>query len=237
MSPAFWAVVPAGGVGRRMAAEIPKQYLRLGGQTVLELSLGVLYGVERIAGVVVAIGADDVHWPNLAPRLVERFRRPLLVAPGGGERATSVANALATLAGVATEDDWVLVHDAARPCLRAGDVARLIDTLADDPVGGLLGFPVRDTMKRADADDRVAATVDRSALWHSLTPQMFRLGALRAALAAAERAGHTVTDDASAMELAGQRPRLVEGHADNIKITRPEDLAVAEFFLRQQGRL
>ncbi len=237
MSPVFWAVVPAAGIGRRMAADIPKQYLTLGGRTVLEHSLAALFSDGRIAGVAVAVSVDDAQWPALAPRLGATFSKPMLVAPGGAERAASVASALDVLADVAQQDDWVLVHDAARPCLRQQDLSRLLDELADDRVGGLLGFPVRDTMKRADHDARVAVTLDRSELWHALTPQMFRLGALRAALSAATNAGRVVTDDASAMELAGLSPRLVEGHADNIKITRPEDLAVAEFFLRQQGRL
>jgi 2-C-methyl-D-erythritol 4-phosphate cytidylyltransferase len=161
----------------------------------------------------------------------------VLTAPGGVERAESVANALTVLRERAADGDWVLVHDAARPCVRREDLVKLIAELRDDPVGGLLAVPVRDTMKQADAEQRCAATVDRSRLWHALTPQMFRLGALRAALRAALAAGVTVTDDASAMERVGLRPRLVEGHADNLKITRPEDLALAEFHLRQQGRL
>ncbi|MFP5507268.1 MAG: 2-C-methyl-D-erythritol 4-phosphate cytidylyltransferase, partial [Gammaproteobacteria bacterium] len=181
----------------------------------------------------VAVAGGDPYWPTLRCELP----CPLIVAPGGAERADSVLNALQVLRERAADDDWVLVHDAARPCVRADDLRRLIDALRDDPVGGLLAVPVRDTMKQATDDGRCAATVDRSRLWHALTPQMFRLGALRAALIAAHTDGIAVTDDASALEHAGQRPRLVEGHADNIKITRPEDLALAEFFLRQQGRL
>lgn len=235
--PFLWAVVPAAGIGRRMGAELPKQYLQLGGRTVLEHTLAALGGIDALAGVVVAIAADDPFWPRLSSGLSAKLSCPVFTAPGGAERAESVANALAVLRERAAEHDWVLVHDAARPCVRREDLARLIAELRDDPVGGLLAVPVRDTMKQADTEQRCAATVDRSRLWHALTPQMFRLGALRDVLRAAHAAGMNVTDDASAMEYAGLRPRLVEGHADNLKITRPEDLALAEFHLRQQGRL
>ena len=233
MSARLWAVVPAAGVGRRMQADLPKQYLKLGGRTVLEHSLMALGGIDALAGIAVAVAGGDPYWPTVHCEL----SCPLIVAPGGAERADSVLNALQVLRERAADDDWVLVHDAARPCVRDADLRRLIDTLRDDPVGGLLAVPVRDTMKQATDDGRCAASVDRNRLWHALTPQMFRLGALRAALIAAHTDGIAVTDDASALEHAGQRPRLVEGHADNIKITRPEDLALAEFFLRQQGRL
>jgi len=232
-APRLWAIVPAAGSGRRMQADIPKQYLQLGDRTVLEHSLAALCALEGLAGVVVAVATDDPYWPALQCRLP----CPLFVAPGGAERADSVLNALQELRGQAADADWVLVHDAARPCVRAEDLRQLVAALRDDPVGGLLAVPVRDTMKQAADDGRCAATVDRSRLWHALTPQMFRLGALYAALTAARTAGERVTDDAAALEHAGQRPRLVEGHADNIKITRPEDLALAEFYLRRQGRL
>ncbi|HXH01714.1 MAG TPA: 2-C-methyl-D-erythritol 4-phosphate cytidylyltransferase [Candidatus Competibacteraceae bacterium] len=225
--PRHWAVVPAAGVGKRMQAARPKQYLRLAGRTVIEHTLHTLLAHPRIAGVVVAVAADDPYWP--AQRLAAG--KPLLTAPGGTERCHSVANALARLAGLAAADDWVLVHDAARPCLRHEDLDRLLDTLADDAVGGLLAVPVRDTLKQADAAERVTATVDRSRLWHALTPQMFRYGLLRRALDSALAAGILVTDEAAAVEALGLAPRLVEGRADNLKITRPEDLALAEFFM------
>ncbi|MFN2309925.1 MAG: 2-C-methyl-D-erythritol 4-phosphate cytidylyltransferase [Gammaproteobacteria bacterium] len=229
----LWAIVPAAGIGRRMGAELPKQYLRLGDRTVLEHSLAALGALESLAGVVVVIANGDPHWPGLRCPLT----CPVWVAPGGAERADSVLNALQLLRGQAADDDWVLVHDAARPCVRAEDLRRLLDAVRDDPVGGLLAVPVRDTMKQADGEDRSVATLDRGRLWHALTPQMFRLGVLREALIAAHTDGLRVTDDASALEHIGRRPRLVEGHADNIKITRPEDLALAEFFLQRQGRL
>lgn len=225
----YWAVVPAAGVGRRMGMALPKQYLPLAGFSVIVHALHTLLQHPRISGVVVVIGAGDVWWDRirLAPE------KPLLQATGGEERCHSVLNGLQTLADWAAPDDWVLVHDAARPCLLAADLDRLMTTLQDDPVGGLLAVPVRDTLKRADPEGRVCATVDRAGLWHALTPQMFRFNLLRDALQDALARHLLVTDDAAAIEAAGWAPRLVEGRADNIKITRPEDLALAEFYLRR----
>lgn len=230
----FWALIPAAGVGRRMGGDVPKQYLPLGGKSVLDHTLDALTSHPAIEGLVLVLGADDPHAATFPDQLAGK---PLLLATGGAERSDSVLNGLEALAARADGQDWVLVHDAARPCLRQEDLGRLIDSLRDHPVGGLLGVPARDTMKRADAGKRVRETVDRDGLWHALTPQMFRLAALREALLAARARGLPVTDDASAMELAGHAPLLVEGHGDNLKITRPEDLALAEFHLRQQERL
>jgi len=224
-----WGVIPAAGKGTRMGTARPKQYLELAGRTVLEHTLERLAADPRIAGIVVALGADDTEWARLRPPPGVEVRTVI----GGAERCHSVLNALRDLAARAAPGDWVLVHDAARPCLRPADLTRLIDTLAADPVGGLLAVPVRDTMKRADGDERVAGTVERGGLWHAQTPQMFRLEALRTALEAAVAAGVLVTDEAAAMERAGHRPRLVPGSGDNLKITRPEDLALAAFYLKQ----
>lgn len=224
-----WVLVPAAGVGKRMSSAIPKQYLPLAGRPVIAHTLTTLLGHPSIAGGVVAIGAEDEWWPLVAAEL--NTAKLLLVVTGGTERCHSVLNGLEALREQGTPSDWVLVHDAARPCLTAGDLGRLLAELADDPVGGLLAIPVRDTLKQADATGRVAATVDRSRLWHALTPQMFRLGRLHEALRAALARGLLVTDEAAAMEAAGFAPRLVEGRADNLKITRPEDLALAEFYL------
>lgn len=224
--PRCHAVVPAAGVGRRMGAAVPKQYLPLAGRCVLAHALDRLLAEPRIGRIVVALGPEDDWWPTLAlsdPRIVR--------TDGGAERADSVLNGLRALDGIAADEDWALVHDAARPCLAPADLDRLFAELADDPVGGLLAVPVYDTMKRADADGRVMQTVDRTGLWHALTPQMFRYGLLRAALEDAALAGATITDEASAIERAGLRPKLIEGRADNLKITRPGDLRLAEFFL------
>lgn len=219
--PAFWAVIPAAGVGARMAADRPKQYLMLGGITILEHSLNCFLGHPRLLGVVVSLATDDPFWPSLACASDPRLQR----AAGGRERADSVLNALLHLhAQGAADDDWVLVHDAARPNLGRDDLDKLLSALADDPVGGLLAVPARDTLKRADAQGRVSETVDRSTIWQAYTPQMFRLGALHRALADSLVADVAITDEASAIEWAGQAPRLVEGRSDNIKVTRPEDL-------------
>ncbi|MFO1421245.1 MAG: 2-C-methyl-D-erythritol 4-phosphate cytidylyltransferase [Candidatus Competibacteraceae bacterium] len=227
-NPRHWALVPAAGVGKRMGSTVPKQYLPLAGRPVIAHALATLLDHPRIAGVVVAIGAEDEWWLTVAAEL--STTKPLRVVIGGAERCHSVLNGLEALREWATPRDWVLVHDAARPCLTAGDVDRLLE-LDDDPVGGLLAVPARDTLKQVDDAGRVAATVDRSRLWHALTPQMFRLEMLREALRAALARGLLVTDEAAAMEAAGFAPRLVEGRADNLKITRPEDLALAEFYL------
>ena len=229
----LWAVVPAAGVGRRMGASTPKQYLDLAGRTVIEHTLDVLLGEARIAAVMVALDPEDAHWPRLPVARHPRVQR----VEGGRERCHSVLSALDLLWDMAAPEDRVLVHDAARPCLRPADLDRLIGELADDPVGGILAVPVRDTMKRADPDGRIEATLDRGRLWHAYTPQLFRLSALREALRDAIAAGDLVTDEASAMERMGLAPRLVEGHADNLKITRPEDLELARFYLDRQGRL
>ncbi|WP_411562080.1 2-C-methyl-D-erythritol 4-phosphate cytidylyltransferase [Pseudomonas shirazensis] len=219
--PAFWAVIPAAGVGARMAADRPKQYLQLGGRTIIEHSLDCFLGHPTLKGVVVSIAADDPYWPGLACANDARIQR----AAGGRERADSVLNALLLLhAQGAADGDWVLVHDAARPNLARSDLDRLLAELADDAVGGLLAVPARDTLKRADSNGRVSATVDRSTIWQAFTPQMFRLGALHRALAECLVSDVTVTDEASAMEWSGLAPRLVEGRSDNIKVTRPEDL-------------
>jgi 2-C-methyl-D-erythritol 4-phosphate cytidylyltransferase len=229
---ALWAVVPAAGSGLRMGAEVPKQYLVLRGRYVLDHALAALLGHPEIRGAVVAVAADDLRWRDCDHAREPRVRW----VTGGAERCHSVLSALDELAGEVAADDWVLVHDAARPCLDRADLRRLVEDLRDHPVGGLLGVPVRDTMKRCAADGSIVATVDRAGLWHAYTPQMFRFGLLRSALRAAVAAGVLVTDEAAAMERAGLVPRVVEGSFGNIKVTRPQDLALAEFFLGQQGR-
>ncbi|MCY1391805.1 2-C-methyl-D-erythritol 4-phosphate cytidylyltransferase [compost metagenome] len=228
--PDFWAVVPAAGIGARMAADRPKQYLQLGTRTILEHSLDCFLDHPNLKGLVVSLATDDPYWPTLRSASDSRIQR----AAGGQERADSVLNALLLLhAQGAGDDDWVLVHDAARPNLARSDLDKLLAELGDDPVGGLLAVPARDTLKRADANGRVSATVDRSTIWQAYTPQMFRLGALHRALADSLVADVAITDEASAMEWAGQAPRLIEGRSDNIKVTRPEDLE----WLRQRWAL
>jgi 2-C-methyl-D-erythritol 4-phosphate cytidylyltransferase len=231
MSDLCWAVVPAAGAGKRMASSRPKQYLSLLGRQVIEHTLDRLLSHGRIQAACVALSPEDEYWPLTTYAVDER----IILADGGQERCHTVLNALKRLETVADQSDWVLVHDAARPCLRHEDLDRLLNTLREDDVGGLLGIPLHDTVKQADEQSRIEATLPRERLWRAFTPQMFRLGALKEALELALARHYLVTDDASAMELAGFHPKLVEGHTDNIKITRPEDLALAEFYLRRQS--
>lgn len=230
MSGRLFAVVPAAGKGMRMGAVLPKQYLSIEGRTVAEHTLSRLLSFARFSRVVVAVAADDPWFPQLPQATDLRLQ----VCTGGAERRDSVALALAALAGQADDEDLVLVHDIARPCVRLSDIARLVDVAAADPAGGLLAQRATDTVKRSGADDVVGDTLDRRTVWLAATPQLFRYGLLRDALAAATRAGITVTDEAQAIERLGLRPRLVECARDNLKITRPEDLALAAFWLRRQ---
>jgi 2-C-methyl-D-erythritol 4-phosphate cytidylyltransferase len=227
--PRFWAVVPAAGVGKRMGADLPKQYLEVLGKPVLQHTLERLLSVPALSGIAVALGEEDGYWPSLPLADHPTIYR----APGGKERADSVLSGLRRLEGIADPEDWVLVHDAARLCLTRADVEKLMETLKDDPVGGILGLPVSDTLKSVEGTG-ILATVDRSRVWRALTPQMFRHGLLKQALEEAAQNGSLVTDEASAIELKGLRPKLVEGRPDNIKITRPEDLPLAAFYLERQ---
>lgn len=186
----------------------------------------------RLRGLAVGIAADDAYWPTLATEIPNL----LITYVGGAERAHTVLNGLRALETYAAPDDWVLVHDAARPCVRHADIDGLLAAVAGHADGGLLALPLSDTVKRADRNGCIGETVPRAGLWRALTPQVFRLAALRDALESALRAGVDVTDEASAMEYSGARPRLVHGHADNIKITVPEDMVLAELFLREQER-
>ena len=225
----IWVVIPAAGIGKRMESDTPKQYLKLNNKTIIEQTLTLFDTHDAISEVVVAISEGDEYWASLNIEL----SKPLHIAKGGKERCDSVLNALMFLENKAANDDWVLVHDAARPCLRHEDITLLLTTLAEHEVGGILAVPVRDTMKRSTADNAIKETVERENLWHALTPQMFRFSMLKNALESALCNSEAITDEASALELAGYQPLLVEGHADNIKITRPEDLVLASFFLQK----
>lgn len=227
MSDSVWAVVPAAGVGARfagVAAKIPKQYLRIGGKTVLEHSLAVLCAHPKIAGVMLALDANDAHWP----KITVLNNKPICVCVGGATRAESVLSALEMLLqmGVVAKT-LVAVHDAARPCLHAADLGAVITAAMSDSVGALLAMPVRDTVKRSDAHFGVLETLDRSQIWTAQTPQVFRLGPLAQAIAKFPSA----TDESQAMEQAGFQPKLVAGRASNIKITVADDLALAAFYL------
>ncbi|SFX21862.1 2-C-methyl-D-erythritol 4-phosphate cytidylyltransferase [Marinospirillum alkaliphilum] len=232
---ALWCVLPAAGIGQRMAADRPKQYLPLQGRTLLEVTLQRLHQAFPASPLYIPLHPQDHWWPAAAERLQQHCPNLQLVpVPGGQERADSVLSALQALEGLAAADDWVLVHDVARPCVTPTDLHNLWSQLHHHPVGGLLAAPVADTMKRSDAQNQVLGTVDRQQLWHALTPQIFRYGLLKAALQQALQQGLTITDEASALEAAGYQPLLVTGRRDNIKITHPEDLPLAELLLQSQ---
>ncbi len=225
-----FAIVPAAGSGSRFGAEKPKQYLDLLGRPLIFHTLQTLVACPDIERVWVVLSPDDdwwsqYDWSELGSKL-ETLRC------GGATRAASVGNGLQAAAMVAADDDWILVHDAARPCLSQAMLQALFAELAADPVGGLLAVPVADTLKRADAAGRVAATEPRDGLWQAQTPQMFRYGRLGAALENACAAGREVTDEAGAIEADGAAPRLVRGDATNLKVTYPADLALAAMILR-----
>ena len=226
----YFLVIPAAGSGRRFSSQMPKQYAALAGSTVIEHALATFEADADCAGIVVAIAADDTLWPAVAAR-----RSPRVETTSGGEqRAHSVRNALRALAARVRDDDWIMVHDAARPCFSAADLATLKQQLAAHAVGGLLAVPLADTLKRAadNAPAEVAATLDRSGLWRAATPQMFRFGVLLRALEGALAANRIPTDEAQAVEWAGLKPQLVAGRADNIKVTTADDLALATAILK-----
>ncbi len=234
MNHSIWAIVPAAGIGKRMQSDVPKQYLPLNGRPVIEHTVNALLQNKNISGLVIALQTDDAHWSEINVS----SQKPLLTATGGNERADSVLNALKTLFDHDQFDadlDWVMVHDAVRPCLRQQDIDKLVLEVGDDSNGGLLALPVRDTMKRQINDAAAAIvdkTVERENLWHALTPQYFPAIGLKNALQQALQDNLNITDESSAMELAGFSPKLVQGHEDNIKITRPDDLRLASLYLQ-----
>lgn len=227
----MWAILVAAGSGRRMGGDRPKQYLELAGMTVLERSLRVLESAESVSGIVVVLAPDDRHWAALSLSC----RKALLTVKGGAERADSVLAGLTAIAGKCPEEDWVLVHDAARPLLEPRQVDDLEAALFGHTCGGLLAVPLRDTLKRVEAGE-VTGTIDRSGYWQAQTPQIYRYRMLADALEQARDRKMQVTDETMAMELIGQRPKVVEGSPENIKITVPADLALAEYLLsRREG--
>lgn len=224
----LWCVVPAAGRGTRFGAELPKQYAALAGQPLLLWTLRRLAATPRIGGLMVVLAADDPYWPNLD----SLGGKPVLTAIGAVERSGSVLAGLRALPESVGAQSFVLVHDAARPCVGVGDIEHLIDR-GCAAGGGLLAAPLRDTLKLGDRDTRVLATEPREGRWRALTPQLFRRGELTRALAQAEHDGVMVTDEAMAMERAGHRPLLVEGAESNIKVTTVADLALAEYLLNR----
>ena len=226
-----WAVVPAAGSGSRFGAERPKQYLEVDGEPLIAHTLRALLSHPGVDGVVVALAAGDRFWPAWP----ELEGKPVLGCIGGAERADSVLAGLAALPSTVRDDDYVLVHDAARPNLAAADLSRLLEQGRADPVGAILAAPVRDTLKRAGEDGGIDGTEPRERLWRALTPQLFRRLQLVRALEAARRDGVAVTDESMAMERQGARPLLVQGSDANVKITTPADLAYYRYLRTLQS--
>ena len=225
-----WAIVPAAGHGARFGGALPKQYVEVAGMPLIAHALAALLSHPGVRGALVALSADDPHWPGWD----EIAGKPVLRCTGGESRADSVLAGLQALPEDVRADEFVLVHDAARPNLRHDDLGALLERGRNDPVGAILAAPVRDTLKRAGADGGIDGTEPRERLWRALTPQLFRRLQLTRALEAARDAGIAVTDEAMAMERQGMRPLLVEGAGDNLKITTPADLAYFEFLLSQR---
>jgi 2-C-methyl-D-erythritol 4-phosphate cytidylyltransferase len=232
----IWAVVPAAGVGSRMGSPVPKQYLKLQGKPVLSHTLQRLLELPDIRKIVVAVSAEELLAPDSHWQQLDYHRNPRIqTCMGADSRHGSVINALTAIADQAHDDDWIMVHDAVRPCVRIRDISRLISALKQHPVGGLLSAPVRDTLKLADSDgNSVQRTLDRRHVWSAFTPQMFRYGLLRTALHQASGGASVITDEAAAVEAMGWSPLLIAGNPDNIKITHPDDLPLASAILTAQ---
>ncbi len=224
-------MIPAAGIGKRMQSDIPKQYLKLGERTILEHTIQCFLDEAKIHRIVVVIAEHDSYWSSLS---IHNDR--IITADGGAERCHSVLNGLTAIQDQADDNDWVLVHDAARPCLSRSELNRLISEVGDDDVGGILAVPVRDTMKRGTADNEIAETVDRNQLWHALTPQMFRFHKLLSSLRNIQKLQQIVTDEAEAIEKTGVKSQLVRGEYSNIKVTEMGDIELAIFYLQQQEK-
>lgn len=220
VSERYWVVIPAAGIGQRMQTEIPKQYLKIQDKTILEHSINVFLDNGLFEKIIVVLNSDDSYFSKLLFKNAEKIQTTI----GGQHRVDSVYQGLLALNGQAASNDWVLVHDAARPFLSQTALNRLIETLSNHDVGGLLAMPVTDTVKKTDVQGDVIETVPRENLWLAQTPQMFRYGLLKDAIEYALSKKMAITDEASAISFFGKNPRLVEGDSRNIKITRPEDL-------------
>ena len=227
----LFAVIPAAGSGQRMGADKPKQYLPLAGKTVLECTLTRLLSSLAIDTCMLCVAPDD----NYYPEVLASVSYDVNVVEGGASRAHSVANGLRALETAANQDDWVLVHDAARPCVPAEDLQWLVQSLEHHAVGGLLARPAQDTLKHAQ-DGEIITTLNREQIWHAMTPQMFRYGLLQSALEQSLEQGAAITDESAAIEALGKQPKIIAGDASNIKITTPADLELAGYFLSEEQR-
>ena len=227
----IWAIVPAAGIGHRYGSAIPKQYLSLCGTPVLLHSIKRLLEIKEVEQILVPLGSDDTLWKNL------EFSHPKVKTIAGGcDRSQSVLNALEGLSNLAKEEDWVLVHDAVRPCVTEFDIKKIIREVRNDDVGGLLAYQVVDTIKELDGSDGAIKTIDREKLWCALTPQMFRYELIKKALRAAVLSDQPVTDEASAIEFLGLSPKIIPGEKSNIKITSAEDMLLAELIIMSWSR-
>ena len=225
----YWVVIPAAGVGKRMGVDKPKQYIEVSNKTIIEHTIKCFLDREEIEKVVVAISNTDEYWPELQISKHEK----VITAPGGAERYQSVFNGLKELQDKAEQNDWVLVHDAARPCLSQSAIDRLMIELREHEVGGILAMPCRDTMKRSNEKREIIDTVERESLWHAQTPQMFKYEKLYSAISDVLKKDIVVTDEAMAIELSGFKPLLVRGQQENIKITHKDDLKYLETYLNE----
>ena len=221
----YFVIIPAAGLGTRMKNAIPKQYLTVKGKSILEHTLKSLLSYQKFKKGVVVINKTDKYWPSLQVKYSK-----LITAIGGQARCNSVLNGLLALKPYVKENDWILVHDAARPFIQLSDIDKLINALKDDPLGGILGTPLKNTIKYIDNKQYIFETLDRRSLWEALTPQMFRYHWLLQALSSAIEKNQAITDEANALELLGKHPKIIEGRADNIKITDPYDLTLFEYY-------
>ena len=227
-----WAIIPASGIGQRMQAELPKQYLKLSDKTIIEHSLDSLLSHGSITGAVVILSSDDRHWAKLN----YQSSKPVIFAEGGKQRHHSVYNGLEKLSAHLEQDCFVLVHDAVRPLVSHHDISRLIEAMNQHKDGALLAAPVADTLKQENDEGNVDQTISRNRLWRAFTPQIFRASFLLKALQYVRENRYDITDDASAIEAIGLKPKLVLGSVENIKITLPEDLMLArQIWMSRQG--
>lgn len=221
----FHVIIPAAGIGNRMQSALPKQYIPILGKPMISHSVQTFFACPRIDSIHLALNPDDEFWRSLA---LDANSRLHLHYTGGETRAETVLNTMSAI--TAAEDDWVLVHDAARPGIDADLISRLLDTLQEDIVGGLLALPLADTLKRSNQEDRIEKTIPRENLWQAQTPQMFRYATLKEAL---RSYGGVATDEAQAIEALGLQPKLVVGSLKNMKITYPHDLAIVEALIQR----
>lgn len=231
LSNKLWAIVPAAGIGQRMGSTLPKQYININDKPILTHTLDVICQIPHLKKVIVPLHPHDHYFSSLIHLPYQNIVRVF----GGDARNDSVLNALDAIVNEAKEQDWVLVHDAVRPCISVADIMQLLTEISDHPVGGLWGVPVRDTLKQVDLEYNIEKTVPRESLWHAQTPQIFRYGLLKQALEKVAQDKLNITDDANAIEYLGYHPKMVQGSYSNIKMTWPEDLMLAAHWFKHHG--